>query len=206
MVEVSTSWYDLRVVRVSPSPALSADSRASTAEPRWLDPSERRVWLSWVFATRLLWEELERDLQRDAAMGFGYYDILVCLSESPGRTRRMSELADVTQSSRSRLSHAIARLEALGWIRREPCATDRRGANATLTDAGFAALEVAAPQHVESVRQHLFDQLTRDELEQLREINERLLEHLLPLADARGDSRARLLDEALRRLEPGDGC
>jgi DNA-binding MarR family transcriptional regulator len=188
-----------------PTPPASTGPEP-TSEPRWLDPSERRVWLSWVFATRLLWEELEHDLQREAGMGFGYYDILVCLSEAPGRTRRMSELADVTQSSRSRLSHAIARLEELGWIRREACSTDRRGANAVLTDEGFAALESAAPHHVESVRQHLFDQLTREQLAALGAINERLLEHLLPLADGRGDSRARLLDEALRRLDANDRC
>jgi DNA-binding MarR family transcriptional regulator len=176
------------------------------AEPRWLDPDERRTWLAWVFASRVLWEELERDLQRDAGMPFGYYDILVMLSESAGRTRRMSELADATRSSRSRLSHAVARLEELGWIRRESCDTDRRGANAVLTDAGFAALEAAAPHHVESVRRHLFDQLSHEELEQLRAISERLLEHLLPLVDARGDSRARLLAEANARLDNADDC
>jgi DNA-binding MarR family transcriptional regulator len=175
-------------------------------EPRWLDAGERRTWLAWVFATRLLWEELERDLQAEAGMGFGYYDILVMLSESPGRTRRMSELADATQSSRSRLSHAVARLEQLGWIRRESCSSDRRGANAVLTDSGFSALEAAAPHHVESVRRHLFDQLTPEELGQLRAISERLLEHLLPIADGRGDSRARLLAEAHARLEATDAC
>jgi DNA-binding MarR family transcriptional regulator len=175
-------------------------------KPRWLDADERRVWLAWVFASRLLWEELERELQTEAGMGFGYYDILVMLSEAPGRTRRMSELADATQSSRSRLSHAVARMEELGWIRRETCPTDRRGANAVLTDAGFAALAAAAPHHVESVRTHLFDQLTPAELDQLRAISERLLEHLLPIADARGDSRARLLAEARQRLEASDSC
>ena len=82
------------------------------------------------------------------------------LSETPGRRRRMSELADATQSSRSRLSHAVARLEELGWVRREACPSDRRGQEAVLTDEGFAALEQAAPMHVESVRDHLFDLLS----------------------------------------------
>lgn len=173
-------------------------------EPRWLDSVERRVWLTWAFATRLVWEELEHDLQEKAGIGFGYYDILVVLSESPDRTRRMSELADVTQSSRSRLSHAITRLETLGWIRRESCPTDRRGANAVLTDTGLAALEAAAPHHVESVRRHLFDQLNPQELEQLRKLNEQLLRHVLPLAESRGDTRAHLVDEAFRRLNTAD--
>ncbi len=109
---------------------------------------------------RLLWDEMERDLQRDSGLSFGHYEILVMLSETPGRSRRMSELADATQSSRSRLSHAVARLEELGWVRREACAEDRRGSLAVLTDEGFAALEAAAPLHVESVRRHLFDVLS----------------------------------------------
>jgi DNA-binding MarR family transcriptional regulator len=168
-------------------------------EPRWLDDEERETWLAWVFASRLLWEELERDLQRDADLTFGYYDILVMLSDAPNRTRRMNELADATQSSRSRLSHAISRLEEFGWVRREQCESDRRGALAVLTDEGFAALEAAAPLHVESVRRHLFDQLTREEQRQLLQICDRLLSHLVPLIRDRGDTRADFLEEARRR-------
>lgn len=159
------------------------------AEPRWLDEDEKRTWIGWVFATRLFWEEVERDLQHEADMPFGYYDILVMLSETPGRAMRMSDLADSTQSSRSRLSHAVNRLEQLGWVRREACPEDRRGQLAVLTDAGFAALVAAAPHHVESVRTHLFDVLTPRQQAQLGEITETLLEHLLPLVAARGDGR-----------------
>jgi len=87
----------------------------------------------------------------------------------------MSELADASDSSRSRLSHAVARLEEAGWVRRESCPTDRRGAFARLTDEGFAALVAAAPDHVESVRRHLFDQLTPAQVTSLREIAEAIL-------------------------------
>jgi DNA-binding MarR family transcriptional regulator len=174
------------------------------AAPRWLDPEERRTWLAWVFATRLLWEELERDLQRDAAMPFGYYDILVMLSEAPERSLRMSELAEFTQSSRSRLSHAVSRLEDAGWVRRESCPTDRRGAFAVLTDEGFAALAAAAPHHVESVRDHLFDRLSPAQQAQLREISETLLEHLMPIAGMRGDTRPRIFEEARAKTEPAE--
>jgi DNA-binding MarR family transcriptional regulator len=168
---------------------------------RWLDPEERRVWLGWVFTSRLLWEEIERDLQRDSGLSFGHYEILVMLSEAPGRARRMSELADATQSSRSRLSHAVARLEDLGWVRRETCATDRRGQLAVLTDEGFTALEAAAPMHVESVRRHFFDQLSPTELADLARVQMTLLEHLLPLANARGDVRTKILEEARAQLD-----
>jgi DNA-binding MarR family transcriptional regulator len=168
---------------------------------RWLDADERRIWLGWVFTSRLLWEEIERDLQRDSDFSFGHYEILVMLSETPTRARRMSELADATQSSRSRLSHAVSRLEELGWVRRETCAEDRRGQLAVLTDEGFAALEAAAPMHVESVRHHFFDLLSPEQLANLRDIQEAFLDHLLPLATARGDTRSKLLEQARAQLD-----
>jgi DNA-binding MarR family transcriptional regulator len=87
----------------------------------------------------------------------------------------MSELATVTLSSRSRLSHAVARLEERGWVVREDCATDRRGQNARLTEAGFAVLAAAAPGHVETVRGYVIDGLTPEQLEQLAEIGETIV-------------------------------
>jgi DNA-binding MarR family transcriptional regulator len=113
-------------------------------------------------------------------MPHAYYEILVRLSEAPERTMRMSELAEATSSSRSRLSHAVARLEESGWVRRKDCPTDRRGQLAVLTEHGFEVLVTAAPGHVEGVRSHLFDQLTPQQVAQLREISEALLGHLDP--------------------------
>ncbi len=183
--------------KTSATNASTTPTAPTAPEPRWLDDDERATWLAFVFGTRLFWDEVERDLQRDAQLPFGYYEILVMLSDAPGRTLRMSDLAAATQSSRSRLSHAVARLEREGWVRREGCPTDRRGANAVLTDAGFAALAAAAPSHVESVRRHLFDQLSPEQVEQLHDICETLLGHLLPIAGARGDRRASQFEDAL---------
>jgi DNA-binding MarR family transcriptional regulator len=135
-------------------------------------------------ATRLLRDRLNRDLERDAGMPLSYYEVLVVLSETPERTMRMSELADRLLVSRSRLSHAVARIEDAGWVRREPCATDRRGSFAVLTEEGLAALEAAAPDHVDDVRRHLFDQLTDEQVVQLRTISEALYDHLTALRDA----------------------
>ncbi|SCL22827.1 transcriptional regulator, MarR family [Micromonospora rhizosphaerae] len=145
---------------------------------RWLDPDEQRTWRAYLTASRALMETLDRELQRDAGMPHAYYEILVRLSEAPDRRLRMSELAEATGSSRSRLSHAATRLEASGWIRREECPTDRRGQLAVLTDAGFAALAAAAPGHVEGVRRHLFDALSPAQIDQLRRISETLVDHL----------------------------
>jgi DNA-binding MarR family transcriptional regulator len=146
------------------------------SEVRWLDEREQQAWRALVAATQQVFDQLDRELQREARMPHAYFQILVTLSEAPDRTQRMSELAEHTRSSRSRLSHAVARLVERGWVRRERCPTDRRGALAVLTDDGFAALEAAAPGHVEGVRRHLFDRLTPAQVEQLLEISQSLLE------------------------------
>jgi DNA-binding MarR family transcriptional regulator len=147
---------------------------------RWLNPDEQRTWRAFLAASRALLDTLDRELQRDAGMPHAYYEILVRLSEAPNRAQRMSDLAEATSSSRSRLSHAVARLEEHGWVRREDCPTDRRGQLAVLTDMGFEVLAAAAPGHVEGVRTHLFDQLSPEQVRQLRGISEAMLHHLDP--------------------------
>jgi len=148
------------------------------APTRWLDADEQRAWRAWLYSTMLLQDRLERELTRATGISSAYYEILVQLSESPERSLRMSELADRCLSSRSRLSHAVSRLEERGWVRRQNCAEDGRGQLAVLTDEGFAALEAAAPVHVESVRTHLFDQLSAAQITSARDIGETLLRHL----------------------------
>ena len=145
---------------------------------RWLDQEEQRAWRAYLEMTLVLQDLLDRDLQREAHMPLGYYEILVRLSESPDRTLRMSELASATKSSRSRLSHAVARLEEYGWVERQPCDTDRRGAWAHLTDEGYAVLERTAPRHVSGVREYLFDALSPEDVRHLEAIGRKVLDRL----------------------------
>lgn len=147
---------------------------------RWLDDEEQRVWREFSAAVDMLRGHVEGQLQRDAGMPHTYYEVLVALSEEPGRTLRMSELAQRCRSSRSRLSHAVARLEDNGWVRRQHCPTDKRGSFARLTDEGFAALQAAAPGHVEAVRQALFDALTPEQVRALGEISSAIRHQLTP--------------------------
>ena len=161
---------------------MSSDVPAPRAagEPRWLDADEQKAWRAWLYSSMLLQDRLDRELTHETGISHAYYEILVQLSEAPGRMLRMSQLAERSLSSRSRLSHAVARLEERGWVRRQVCEEDGRGALAVLTDDGFAALEAAAPVHVESVRTHLFDQLTQEQVTAMRDIGETLLKHLAP--------------------------
>lgn len=161
------------------SPSSGIDARP-TGDPRWLDADEQRAWRAWLYSAQLLMDRLDRELTHETGISHAYYEILVALSETEDRMLRMSQLADRCLSSRSRLSHAVSRLEERGWVRRQVCPEDGRGQLAVLTDEGFAALEAAAPVHVESVRTHLFDQLTPQQVEHMRDLGETLLRHLDP--------------------------
>jgi len=143
--------------------------------PRWLSAGEQHTWREAIEAWQWLLAAVDGQLQRDSGMPLAYYEILVRLSEAPDRSLRMTQLAEASSSSKSRVSHAVARLEERGWVRRTDCPTDRRGQIAMLTDQGFAALSLAAPGHVEQVRQVLFDALSAEQLQQLDGISAAIL-------------------------------
>lgn len=140
------------------------------SQPRWLTDEEQRVWRAYLQATRLVEDHLDRRLQREAGMPHLYYGLLVQLSEAPRRGIRMTDLARQAKITRPRLSHAVTRLEKLGWVRRESCYGDKRGQNAVLTDEGREVLEKAAPGHVAAVRAAVFDNLTPEQIQQLGRI------------------------------------
>ncbi|MEV4312134.1 MarR family transcriptional regulator [Actinocrispum sp. NPDC049592] len=153
-------------------------------QARWLDSREQAVWRGFLTATGSFMENLDRQMQRDSGMPLAYFEILAVLSEMPGRSLRMSELAAMCRSSRSRLSHAVSRLEEAGWVKRRACESDKRGQFAELTDAGFAVLEKAAPDHVNTVRRHLFDVLTPEQQDQLEQISAAIIKGLTPECDS----------------------
>jgi len=141
------------------------------SQTHWLTADEQAAWRAFLTATQTVFSAVDGQLQRDSAIPHGYYEILVRLSEADDRALRMSQLAEASTSSKSRLSHAVARLEERGWVERLDCPTDRRGQIARLTETGFAALERAAPGHVAQVRHSLFDLLTADQVAQLAAIS-----------------------------------
>src|SRR5579862_60046 len=145
------------------------------AGTRWLSAEEQQTWRSFLCACNAFFSAVDGQLQHDSGMPHTYYEILVRLSETPGRALRMSQLAEATSASKSRASHAVARLEERGWVRRVDCPTDRRGQVAELTDEGYAALAATAPGHVEQVRRSLIDALTPEQVTQLRQISEAIM-------------------------------
>jgi DNA-binding MarR family transcriptional regulator len=133
-----------------------------------LTDAEAQAWRELLISTRLLFEALDRQLQRDSGMPHTYYTILAALVEAPHRTLAMGALARAVRASPSRLSHAVARMEADGWICRRPDPAHRRRTLAQLTDAGVDVLLAATPGHVAAVRRHLFDHLGDEQVTQLQ--------------------------------------
>ena len=145
-------------------------------EPRWLSDDEQAVWRAFLSMDKAVRRALARQLAVDSDMPVTYYEILVQLSEAPGRTLRMTELAVATEGTQSQLSHAVNRLQERGWVERQRCMEDGRGWYAVLTDDGMAALAEAAPGHVECVRSVLFDPLSPEQVRQLGIIDSTLAE------------------------------
>ena len=143
---------------------------------RWLTDEQQTAWRPFAAVLFRLPSLLDAQLQKDAGIGHFEYMVLAHLSEAPGRALRMSELAAIASGSLSRLSHVVARLEAKGWVRREPCPGDGRFINAVLTDAGWQKIVETAPGHVDAVQKLLIETLTPEDLRSLGAISTQILE------------------------------
>ena len=144
----------------------------------WLSDEQQAVWRQYLNISRRLNERIDRDIQRRSGMPQAYYLILAMLSESPGRSLRMNQLADVLDASQSRTSHAVTRLEEQGWVRRERTPLDGRGQIARLTDNGWERLKELAPGHVETVRSSMFEALDEKDLADLSRVYDKIAANL----------------------------
>jgi DNA-binding MarR family transcriptional regulator len=151
-----------------------------TGETEWLEPDELATWMSLAALMFKLPGVLDYQLQRDSGLTHFEYLVLAGLSESPGRSRRMSDLAGFANGSLSRLSHVVKRLEQRGFVDRRPAEDDGRITVATITDSGYEVLVAAAPGHVATVREYVIDSLTPEQLAQLKVIADQILSRVDP--------------------------
>ncbi|MGW5050292.1 MarR family winged helix-turn-helix transcriptional regulator [Actinokineospora sp. NPDC004072] len=141
---------------------------------RWLDDDEQRAWRGYLHMQARLSARLNRQLQDDSGLSLADFAVLVELSEVAGGRTRVLALAEQLQWEKSRLSHQLNRMRARGLVDRQECPNDRRGAFVALTPQGRATIEAAAPRHVETVREFLFDRLTPELVAALGEIADRV--------------------------------
>ncbi|WP_216870607.1 MarR family winged helix-turn-helix transcriptional regulator [Modestobacter excelsi] len=149
---------------------------------------------------------LDAQLRRDSDVTEFEYYVLAMLSEAPGRTLRMTELARQTNATLPRLSHVGSRLEARALVERFPCPEDRRATNARLTATGWAKVEQAAPGHVATVRHHVIDALSDEQIDQLAAIGDAPLARLDPTGSmAATYTRYDAAPGSPTREQPADG-
>ncbi|WP_460629378.1 MarR family winged helix-turn-helix transcriptional regulator [Intrasporangium mesophilum] len=153
---------------------------ASRSTRRGLTADELQIWRDFIESTEAVRAELVRRLQSESELSPGDYAVLLALSEAPGRRLRSSDLATAVGWERSRLSHHLGRMERRGLVRREDCATDSRGAEVVLEEAGATAFRRASAPHLRAVRELFIDVLTPDQLVAAGEISRALRTRLLP--------------------------
>jgi DNA-binding MarR family transcriptional regulator len=149
----------------------------------WLSAQEMSAWRKFVAVVELLPGALDAELQRDSGLSHFEYFVMAMLSETPGRTLRMTQLGSETNATLPRLSHVVSRLEKRGYVERSRCEQDRRATNATLTASGWDMVVAAAPGHLGAVRYNAIDPLDARDIEDLDRIMGRMLGRLDP--DAR---------------------
>jgi DNA-binding MarR family transcriptional regulator len=172
---------DLTTITVDPGSCIvNHFPYAARMATRWLDDDEIGAWVRLIAVVELLPGVLDSQLRRDSDLTHYEYFVLAMLSEAPDRTLRMSALAARTNATLPRLSHVVSRMELRGLVERSRSEEDRRASDVRLTATGWDAVVAAAPGHVDTVRRHVVDPLSREQLGQLTAIADRILERLDP--------------------------
>ena len=149
-----------------------------SSDVRWLTAEEERVWRRWLTLNARLSATLQRELQDDAGLSMPDFEVLVHLTDSPEGRVRVTDLGRLLQWERSRVSHHVTRMERRRLVQRVDCAEDGRGAFVVITPQGRAAIEQAAPGHVNTVRRLVFDPLSPEEVDAFATIIEKALAQL----------------------------
>jgi DNA-binding MarR family transcriptional regulator len=146
-------------------------------DPSWLSDDEQRAWLSYRRMTRQLEARLAQELARDSGLSMQDYDVLSALTDAPEQRLCAKDLGAHLLWSASRLSHHLDRMERRELVRRVSCA-DGRGSDVVLTARGLAAIEEAAPGHVEAVRQAFIDKIAPADLATLGRVSTSIIDGL----------------------------
>ena len=144
----------------------------------WLTEQQERLWRRWLTLNSRLSAILHKELHDDAGLSIPDYEVLVHLTDSPDGRIRVTDLARLRQWERSRVSHHVTRMERRRLVQRVECVEDGRGAYIAITPQGRAAIEQAAPHHVNTVRRLIFDALTPEEVDAFATIIDKALTHL----------------------------
>jgi len=137
----------------------------TTVQP--LTPRDVRLapWRAFVTAQAHVSRRLDEDLRAEHGLSLQEYVALLILVESPDRRLRMGRLAEALALSKSGATRLIDRLVDDGLVARVTCASDLRGAEAALTEAGVNRLRTAAPTHLRGIAEYFLSAIEASDLE-----------------------------------------
>ncbi len=127
-----------------------------------------------MLASVVVARALDRDLQRQAGLTLAEHHLLAIINESDPQGIRPTDLQLLSPLTKSGLTRAVDRLEALGFITSRACPTDARGQLLVLSVKGKQKMRRAAPDFFRSVAHHFADHLTDRETETLTNALERV--------------------------------
>ncbi len=139
-----------------------------------------RGWRALLTAHALLVRRLEDELREESGMSLPEYSALLQLAEAPGRRKRMAELADGMIVTRGGVTRLVERLEADGLVERGPCASDGRGTEAILTEAGLEQLRAASRIHLRGIDDYYFGRVSEEDQQTIGRVMEDVIEGLRP--------------------------
>jgi DNA-binding MarR family transcriptional regulator len=142
------------------------------------DASRMAAWMALLDAHSRLTNKLDGELERDHGLSLAEYEVLLRLSSSPGHRLRLNELTSHARMTKSGVSRLVGRMQLVGLLSTERCASDRRGAFAVLTDEGRALFRRAAALHLRGVQDHFGRYLDDGEAATLRVSLERVRDAL----------------------------
>jgi DNA-binding MarR family transcriptional regulator len=141
-----------------------------------LDELQFRTWRAFVYAYSVVVPTLDRELLSAQGITFNQFEVLVWVRRAGTTGLRMSDLASRVVLSPSGVTRAVDQLERMGLVERCVFEGDKRGYLATITPQGRAFLTKATNVHLQGLRQHFLDHLSRTELKQLADALEAVLE------------------------------
>jgi DNA-binding MarR family transcriptional regulator len=134
-----------------------------------LTDEQLATWRAFLNAHARVTRAIGRELAEAGLPDLTWYDLLWTLYRRPGRSLRVKELADEVVLSPTAMSRFVDRVEAAGYVRREPDPVDRRALQVTLTDEGIELLRRMWPVYARGIERHFAGHLDGSSLRAMLE-------------------------------------
>jgi DNA-binding MarR family transcriptional regulator len=135
-----------------------------------------KAWSDFLGAHALALRRIAERLKAAEAPPLEWYDALLELDRAGGRLK-IGELAERVVIAPYNMTRLLDRLEAEGLLRRERSSTDRRSADAVLTEKGAALRRSIWPAYERAILE-VFAPLSEHDAEAMTRILSRVIAHL----------------------------